>query len=220
MPKYGLGRLHAADERDRKHMMMAMLPAEVAVRTRKKYWSSIGWWGNQGDTPECVAYAWTHWLEDGPTPQVGKCPCQEPDDTYAKAQLIDEWAGQPHDGTTVRAGAKVLQDLGYIKEYKWAFDIETLKIALLTAGPVVVGTDWKTDMFTPNAEGLIKVNGKIEGGHAYKLDGIDLDKGLIRIKNSWGRDWGQRGFAFISLDDMAGLIEAKGEVCLAIEIKK
>jgi len=75
-------------------------------------------------------------------------------------------------------------------------------------------------MFFPNADGLIKATGEKMGGHAYLLDGINVNKKLIRIKNSWGKNWGKKGFAYISFEDMEKLILDQGEACLAIEIEK
>lgn len=39
------------------------------------------------------------------------------------------------------------------------------------------------------------------GGHAMCLIGYDDDKQLFEIQNSWGTDWGDNGFVFVSYDD-------------------
>jgi C1A family cysteine protease len=88
---------------------------------------------------------------------------------------------------------------------------------VLTKGPVVVGTNWYYNMFFPNKLGVISATGKLAGGHAYLINGVDTVKKQFRIKNSWGRRWGQLGHAYISFDDMKKLISQNGEVCLAIE---
>ena len=55
------------------------------------------------------------------------------------------------------------------------------------------------------------------GGHAYVINGIDTKKQLFRIKNSWGRNWGVKGSAYISFANMQRLIRENGEICLAVE---
>ena len=75
-------------------------------------------------------------------------------------------------------------------------------------------------MFFPNKKGKITATGSDMGGHAYLLDGVNTKTGLLRIKNSWGRDWGKKGFAYISIDDMDMLLQDYGEACLAEEIEK
>jgi len=221
--KSKLGRIIKIDERDNKYLIKSLLPKKTP-NIKYKYWWTNGWWGNQGNTPQCVAYSWTHWLAAGPITQKssrkgGKFPI-DPNYLYNEAQKIDAWVGEDYDGTSVRAGAKILKLNGFINSYSWAWDIDTLISTLLTTGPVVVGTWWYNDMFYPNKKGIIKVNGNKLGGHAYLLDGINTDKQLIRIKNSWGREWGHNGFAYISFDDMNTLIQEQGEICLAVEIDK
>lgn len=128
--------------------------------------------------------------------------------------------GNSYDGTSVRAGAKILKKQGFINSYYWAWDIDTIVDALLNLGPIVVGTWWTEDMFYPDTKGWIKATGEMAGGHAYLLDGVNTKKKKIRIKNSWGREWGKNGFAYISFDDLDQLIKMNGEACLATEIEK
>ncbi len=212
---YALGRIESKDPRDKSFPMKAALPPVPDRRYR--YWNQSSWWGDQGEKPHCVGYSWNHWLLDGPVTHKGELPV--PDVIYEAAQRVDEWEGNDYDGTSVRAGAKVLQSWGKIKEYRWTLDVEDIIAALLTTGPVVVGTVWYRRMFLPDSAGMVKPEGSIVGGHAYLLNGVNRDKGLLRIKNSWGRGWGVKGNAWISFDHMQDLLSQDGEACLAIEVK-
>jgi hypothetical protein len=142
---------------------------------------------------------------------------------YDGAQKIDAWPGEDYPGTSVRAGAQMLRSWGVISSFRWAWDADTVVHALLTTGPVVVGTWWYTDMFTPikdktNGKMMIRASGSKAGGHAYLLNGVNIDKGLIRVKNSWSQEWGANGHAWISISDMDKLIKDSGEACLAVEV--
>ena len=213
-----LGRQMSIDIRDRNYL----IKDKVKVTPKKitsKYWADNEWWGDQGKTPQCVGYAWAHWIEDGPVTHGGIAPIISPTLIYNEAQKIDEWPGENYDGTSVRAGAKYLKNTNKINSYYWAYDINTLINTVLNIGPVVVGTYWYLRMFYPDRSGLIRIGGPIVGGHAYVINGIDTNKKLFRIKNSWGRRWGINGSAYISFNDMSRLIMMNGEICLASENK-
>lgn len=224
--EYSMGRLYVADERDELYPIMPMLASRRSTAT-KRFWWSEGWWGDQGHTPHCVAFSWAHWLNDGPqlTSIFKKNrPSVDTSVLYCEAQKRDPWPGDCetplYDGTSVRAGAKVLQEWGHIKEYRWAANADEIVQTILTLGPVIVGTWWKQDMFYPDSEGRIYATGSNTGGHAYVINGVDLDTGLFRIKNSWGRHWGKKGHAFISISDMDALIKDWGEACVPIQQRK
>jgi hypothetical protein len=211
----GLGRLVSADERDKSFPLSAVLPKQ-ADKTKSRYWYQSYYWGEQTG-PHCVAYAWTHWLKDGPVTQNKYKPNQL--EMYRICQDLDEWPGNDYDGTSVRAGAKALLSQGLIKEYRWTWQAEELAQAIIKVGPVVVGTNWYNNMSYPSASGLIGIGGRIVGGHAYLLNGVNLTSGLFRIKNSWGRDWGKKGNAYISFEHVQKLLNENGEACLAVENK-
>ncbi len=119
----------------------------------------------------------------------------------------------------MRAGAKVLKELGVIEEYRWASNANEVAAAILSVGPVVVGTPWYKDMFYPNNEGIIVPGGDQAGGHAYVLNGVNLDTGYFRLKNSWGRGWGNDGYAYIRMEDFEKLMNEWGEACIGLEKK-
>jgi hypothetical protein len=234
----GLGRVYFPDVEDRQYPMASVVaqPDQVDRLGRHyRYWWASGWWGDQGQKPWCVAYSWLHWLADGPVTCRGKQPLVVPRTLYCAAQVKDPWPGDctnpKYDGAAVRSGAKVLSDLGFVSSYWWAWDVDTVARALLSTGPVVVGTTWFSRMNKVDRWGFLEVGGADEGGHAYILNGIYLDpalppaeaiaqrRGHVRMKNSWGRRWADRGNALISLENMHGLLTNRGEAVLATEIR-
>jgi len=136
---------------------------------------------------------------------------------YHMAQHLDEWEGTDYDGTSVRAGAKVLHHLGFIGGYQWATNFSSMVNALLEQGPCVIGVNWYEGMWQPDGGGTIYATGVLEGGHALLANGVDTVRQRIRVKNNWGRAWGRRGRAWVSFADMAKLLREDGEVCLAVE---
>ena len=218
---FALGREYVYDERDKKYLITNKFNSQLSApkTLTNRYWFDDGWWGDQKNTSQCVGYAWAHWLEDGPIEQSGVAPIIPPSVIYQNAQKLDEWLGENYDGTSVRAGVKYLQNVKKVSSYYWGYDLNTLINTVLNIGPVVVGTNWYNGMFYPDKKGLIRLSGGLAGGHAYVINGVDKTKKLFRLKNSWGRSWGQQGHAYISFNDMTRLIKERGEICLATEIK-
>jgi hypothetical protein len=215
---FGLGRLFAFDEKDFGYSALEQAPSRP--NRRYKYHNASALWSYQNGYPHCVAHSWLHMIESGPITHPSPLGTAAFDtvEFYRKCQLIDEWPGENYDGTSVRAGAKIAQEMGLIESYWWGHDLESLINAVFLQ-PVVAGTDWFDGMSYPKGNGLIEVSGDLAGGHAYLYDGVNLDEEVFRIKNSWSRVWGVNGFAYIKFKDVEKLIETYGEFCLCVEKK-
>lgn len=182
------------------------LPTKKSTRN-SRYWNDRRIVADQKMTPHCVGFAWCHWLDCDPIRQF-----IDPHGLYEGCKLID---GAPNeDGTYVLSAAEILKKLGFISEYRAGRTLKQLVYAVLELGPVVVGTDWYEGM----EEGpTLQLTGEVLGGHAYLVMGANQKKRTFKIKNSWGREWGDDGHALISFDDMETLLKADGECCLATE---
>ena len=211
--RHGLGRLVAIDERDKAYPLRALV-APPAVRRVFRYYA-CGPVLNQGPTSSCVGHAWRGFLDAAPLMTRGGPDAFE---IYRYAQLADEWEGEDYEGTSVRAGAKVLQAMG-LASYHWAETAEDVADFLLSdAGSCVgAGTIWTEAMVTPDARGFVRYEGGIVGGHAWLITGYNRARGVFRARNSWGTGWGRRGDMFLSGETFERILADNGECCAATE---
>ena len=217
----GIGRLLQKDDRNNDYLLPKLVvPKEI----RHRFWSG-GTVLDQKDTPQCVGYAGWGWLAGGP---VINHPPFTPTELYHWAQDNDEWPGTNYDGSSTLGLMKALKSKGYINEYRWAKDVEVLIAWILMKGPVLVGTNWYMDFFTPTAPGgfLFPNHSEVVGGHEWRIVGADLDKvcpdgtrGALRMINSWGPAWGDHGRAWITFPVMQRLLNEDGEAVTCEEIK-
>lgn len=175
----------------------------------------------------CVGFGWT--AQALATPFVvnlktlpGKAP-KTPQPfaryVYASAQKIDEYPGESYEGTSVLAGAKVMEKHLAIASYSWAFSVDDIIDALIQKGPVVLGINWYEGMYeAPN--GVLSVTGDHVGGHCILAIGYTTSspklggKPSVTLQNSWGKKWGINGLAEISVEDLNKLIMEQGEACI------
>lgn len=212
--EFGLGRLEQFDERSLNFPVMALISTAQATAPRSYTWSCLPYL-NQGNVGACVGFSWTHELAARPT--VLGVTQEQAFDVYRSAQKIDEWPGEAYEGTSVLAGAKILKERGFLDEYRWAFSVNDLILAVGYKGPAVLGIPWYDGMFTPDSQGIIRPTGPVAGGHAILCNGVSLKNKLFRLHNSWGAWWGKSGDAFINFDDMAKLLSERGEACIPVK---
>ena len=212
--EYGLGRLEQFDERSRSFPVAAVLQAD---QPRSYSWH-VPITLNQGREGACVGFSMAHDLASTPvaikgvTNDTGK-------DIYKSAQRIDEWPGEDYSGTSVLAGIKTLQSRGYVKEYRWAFDIQDLAVAVSRLGPAILGIPWYSGMYSAPG-GKLKISGEVVGGHAILCHGYSVKRREFKLHNSWGLGWGVEGNAWIPWDDLDRLLHERGEAVIPIGRKK
>ena len=211
--KHLTGRLEIVDSRDNNYPFSKAGPLETSEGVTK-YWHT-GTPLNQQSTPQCVAFAWKQLLQSSPYTQGEKL---RESFVYELAQERDAWQGENYDGTSVRAGAKVLQKLGFLENYIWARTAQDMKDWVTANSPLVLGTRWHRGMSSPNAEGYVSVAGGAIGGHAYLCTGYSHKRNAFRCMNSWGKEWGQKGKFWINFEDMETLLKDYGECCAAVEV--
>jgi hypothetical protein len=139
---------------------------------------------------------------------------------YRWCQRNDPWPGEDYEGTDVNTGMKWGRLMGWWTGWRWAFNLNELRVAL-EEGPVVLGLDWYSEMYTA-ARGVLRVRGEVVGGHAILATGYTphhdrLGGPAWRLKNSWGPDWGANGSAWISAPDLDRILfRAGGEAAVPV----
>lgn len=203
-----LARLKHFDERSRNYPVRAAL--EPGAKPRSYTWSCSKWL-DQGQDGACVGFSMTHELIARPAVVTkGMTPTFAKEKVYWEAQKIDPWQGGSYpgaspfyEGTSVLAGIQVLQKLGYITEYRWAFGLDDLVLAVGHCGPAVLGIPWYDGMFNMAPCGYVHVTGQVAGGHAILCNGVNVKNKTFNLHNSWGTSWGRGGDATVHEDGEA-----------------
>jgi len=211
--QYQLGRKPSPfDPRD--YELVNYIPKLKLSLVKTKQWEFPLAALDQGQTGHCVGFGSADWginlpIEDTFTNADG-------DKIYYACKVVD---GEPlqEDGSCVRSAAKVLQSMGRLQTYAFAATTKEITYWLLHNGPVLVGTNWTNDMFTPDVNNVIHATGASAGGHCYLLNGVP-DCKHYHLQNSWSETWGINGGALISIKDFAKLLRSGGEAMAAVEL--
>jgi hypothetical protein len=214
------------DERSREYPVRALI-ASAATR-RDRQWRP-GPILDQGREGACVGFAWA--AEAFATPisvDLARVARNTPDTPtgfalflYGMAKYLDPWEGQDYSGTSVLAGAQSTQNMGLLREYRWAFGIDDVIDAVIHVGPVVVGIPWFHGMYEAPG-GVLTRSGNFVGGHALLVTGYSRSsdrvpgKETLTVQNSWGSGWGNSGMAEITTEGMSSLLADRGEACVPI----
>lgn len=213
-----LDRLVQFDERSRAYPIRELL----AVDEPRSYTWRLPVYLDQRNEGACVGFSWSHELAARPV-EVQGITDQTARTVYFEAQKIDEWPGGAYDGaspfyegTSVLAGAKVVQAQGLIKEYRWAFSLNDALVAISRKGPGILGCWWFEGMMNPDAKGFIRPTGRALGGHAIVVRGVSVKNRTVRLSNSWGQGWGLNGDCFMTWEDFETVLMNQGEFCVPV----
>jgi hypothetical protein len=203
---------------DNRHYRLAnFITPDIARRAAAisaKEWS-MGTILDQGNTPHCVGFAWAGWGICEPI--IDAFTNADGNRIYYEAKVID---GEPNqeDGSTTLSGVKAMQQDARLKNYAFATTLDDIVTWVLAQGPVVVGTNWYEQMFTPDATGLVTIGGTVAGGHEHLIVGVDKNAQRFKHANSWGTSWSVGGFFYLSFTDEQRLQNENGDACTAVEL--
>lgn len=222
MVKYELGcHKDKIDERDWK-IGDHLTAGAVSLPPFVDYSSKLTPIRNQGQEPCCVAFAscaMKEYQED----------VVKDEDFIFSPRWIYEQIKQPQGGAYIRDAMKLLQSTGVppedcnpyipqvptkkcsqattlalpnrIKGYARLSTIDEMKKSLSENGPFVIALN-VTDGWDNPARGAVLGSGKVQGGHAILVVGYDDLSKYLKFKNSWGEEWGDQGYGYISYSDV------------------
>ena len=199
------------DPRSNMYPVRAILP--YGVKPVTKMWKCSPRL-NQGKEGACVGFGIAHEVAAEPVPR--KVDGRIARLIYKRAQQLDKWPGEDYSGTSVLAGMKAGKEAGYYDEYRWAFGLGDLQVAVGHLGPAILGIDWYTGMQKTDAFGQIHKTGHKTGGHCVCCIGYDLKTKRFKLRNSWGRRWGWMGDCWISEIAMAQLLNSGGVAAIPV----
>jgi len=215
-----LTRLINFDERSKNYPIMELISKEKLPRS---YTWKCDQHLDQGSDGACVGFSMVHELIARPSEIKNLNEKFAKENVYWEAQKIDPWSGGSYpsaspfyEGTSVLAGIKIIQKLGYIDSYRWAFSLDDLIMAVGYSGPAVIGIPWYFGMFDVHPCGHLHVSGNNVGGHAILVKGVNVKNKTFTLHNSWGSSWGNNGDALISWDEMERLLKENGEAVIPI----
>jgi hypothetical protein len=150
---------------------------------------------------------------------------------YDMARRYDEWPGENYSGSSARGAMKGWHKHGVCTEAVWPYalkrggaqgltqarvddalhrplgaylrvnhkDLVAMHAALAEVGVLYATSMVHAGWDDVGSNGLITPKQTPEGGHAFAIVAYDAEG--FWIQNSWGSDWGRKGFARIGYDD-------------------
>jgi hypothetical protein len=171
---------------------------------------------DQGSEGACTGFGTAHALLASPRRWTG-VDAEVANLLYRQAQKHDEWPGEDYEGSSVLGAMQATRAAGYIKEYRWAKTMDEILMGVSRFRPLVIGVNWYDGMWEPDDDGFLHATGYIVGGHALLLSGVIPSRRCVVLDNSWGPDWGLRGSAYLSYEDLDRLRREWGEFALPLK---
>jgi hypothetical protein len=107
-----------------------------------------------------------------------------------------------------------LHQLGLIASWRHTRHLH-VALRMLNHGPISIGTTWYMSMAEPDADGMLAVDeaSGVAGGHQVCVVANDAQNRRVKIRQSWGTDWGiESGHCWLSWSDLEFLLSQGGDV--------
>jgi hypothetical protein len=210
---HALGRVVQHDPRSRQ--FGAALASDLRTVKHRRFGPIL----DQGNLGSCTGNALAGAINTAPLHKPRRI-LHEPEAValYSLATQLDGAPGTypPDDtGSSGLAVCKAGVNKGYLSSYRHAFGLDQT-LAALVLQPVIVGTTWTQDMFTPDSAGFVHPGGNVAGGHEYELVGLDVVGQFVWAANSWGTGWGLKGFFKLSFADLGSLLADQGDCTVPV----
>jgi hypothetical protein len=176
-------------------------------------------WLDQGQEGACTGFGAEHARALSPYPQATTNLGART--VYLLAQQMDEWDGEDYEGSSVNGAMKASRHIGLIKAWRWATTGAEARHGLSYHGAGEMGSWWYEGMWDTDEFGFIHPTGQKVGGHAYAIAGYRFINGnrAYRIENSWGKEWGVNGGAWISEFDFLTLLNDDGDLAFPVKVR-
>jgi len=184
--------------------------------------------GNQGDQQSCVAWSLAYALKSyQEKKETGKSLQFSPSYIYNQINGGENVPTYVTDGLELltKQGVCLLEDMPYdanewtAKPSKEAqrharnfridywkqvdvSDVREVKAQLAAGYPIVIGANVSQEFISEGAQEkenyIWREKGTPAGGHAMVVVGYDDSKKAFKLMNSWGKEWGDNGFGWIT----------------------
>lgn len=103
------------------------------------------------------------------------------------------------DGMSPRNAFEIAQAHSLIMSYATIKNYVATRLAIISNGPVLIALPVygiHSNFWKPTIE-----HSSVIGYHAVTLVGYDDEESFFILRNSWGTDWGTKGYTFLPYDD-------------------
>lgn len=156
---------------------------------------------DQGQTNKCVCYSLTGILDW----KVNRFKGSNSSNGFDINKLYEQRADKNANGMQIKEALKYLKHEGLngttIEGYAMVGSQELMKRALILYGPIAIGLPAYEDSLDDFWNGS-----KFGGGHCVTVVGYNKDGFIIR--NSWGKNWGDKGHVLLLYSDFNKIFEA------------
>lgn len=238
VPGHGLGRRLSRRQFPRMSLAARLITPSVVNRRMPLDYSLVPFY-DQGVEGACVGFAWS-WAMS-----ILNRRRYAARKLYLEAQHVDQYDDTPpEEGTSVYAGARVLQDQGHwrfargitfplalgegIESFQSAQTVDEMRIAIAQGRPVVNGVNWYSDFDKPEwmdpgngghrwwvGHGKVNNLGPIRGAHALCCFGARDDIEAFVWAMTWGVDF--PAVIYVPYDVMERLLREDGEAIIPMD---